>query len=262
MAGTAEGEEEEEGLLPRDEPEADGGENKGQGVAKGNRFVSLVVGTLTLIITVPQTIVAVMMGASSLLADSLAMWSDIGAYLIALLVFHVLLRHAAPGRPRHTYLQAYDIVGSSAGFLLLITSSIYITIRASRALHDGPASDSEDEIDPRIVMLFASCGAIVDAASITLLLYYSSVRDVLDFTSISTKVGTLTILSVFVHAIADSMRTLAVFVGALISLYLPEERHRTVDSVSALIVGGFMYVGCAWLAYVTTVSLSRLYCRK
>ena len=202
----------------------------------------------------------VMMESSSLLADCLAMWSDVGAYLIALLVFHALLREtAASNRSRQARLQAYDIVGSGAGFALLLASAVYITVRASRDLKDGPAPDSDAEIDPRIVMLFASCGAIIDAASLAMLFYYSSIRDALDFSNFSARPGNLTLLSVFVHTIADSMRTLAVFVGGSLSLNLPVERHRTIDSVCALIVGGFMYVGCLWLAYVTIDSTVRLY---
>ena len=145
--------------------------------ARGNRLASLVVGTLSFVITLPQTVVAVIMGSSTLLADSLAMWSDFGAYLIGILAFHVLVQNMdSPGQSKRR-LVWYDIIASSAGLLLLLASCTYITLRAVRDLKINKANATDNDLDidydPRIVMLFASCGAIIDIASLFVILYFS-----------------------------------------------------------------------------------------
>lgn len=219
---------------------------------KNSFIASMVICVLSLSITIPQTIVAVNVSSAALLADSLAMWSDAGAYVISSFVIYLIFKFTNT-RQQHIY----DILGAVLGLLLLLASAIYITITASQRLK-GVSSESPD---PEIALLFSCMGAVVNISSMAILYFYARLGKLTDFSTFVNDPGRITILSVSFHVVADFMRTLTVFASGLIGLTIPEDSMViTVDSICALVIGGFMYFLCVWLLYViinTTLHLQR-----
>lgn len=145
------------------------------------------------VLLVAEAVGGVVFGSLALLADAAHMLSDVAALGIALIAQSLMSR---PHSPRHTFgLQRAEALGAQASALLLLGSTVWIVLEATRRL--GQPVD----IDGGPVLVIATLGLLVNVGSAWAL---SRVRG-----------HSLNVRGAYLHMLADALGSVGAIVAAL-----------------------------------------------
>ena len=216
-------------------------------IITGRQKATTIILLLTLSVIIPQTIVAVQFNSISLLADSLCMSADAVSYLVSIIVFFMLYSSGLQLSARQNKL--LDLSGAFIGFLLLVGSATYITVRSTGVVKQtGTTNAAKKQVDGKWGVVFSIVGGVTDALCVLALFYFSDPVDSVQHTKGNATHGSYSYLSVVLHLGADVIRLFGLLVCGIVSLAQPKTSAYT-DAVVSLVICGVMYLMSFYLLW-------------
>jgi len=202
----------------------------------GNMRVLALTALLFMIITVAQTIGAVISNSEALLADCVSMAVDAGTYFLN------MLAETQKGTRLHRWFQ---LIIPAVSLSLLIYFTLDVIREAVGNL--SPGSNEDESVNPSIVFAFALWGIIFDIASL-----YA-------FTRNQKKSGGqagINMVAAFMHVAADFARSITTLTESILLFAYPNWNGVVIDAWSCLVVSVTILCGAAYALYEWVKELS------
>jgi Co/Zn/Cd efflux system component len=191
-----------------------------------NMRVLALTAALFAFITVAQLIAASVAKSDALLADCVSMAVDAMTYLLNIFV------EAREGKAFHRELQCV-VPAISLSVLFFFTVSMLLEAKETLAAHAGDGA-ADDEVDPTIILGFASLGILFDAIALRAFLQDADK-------------GSMNMFAAFAHVGADFLRSIVTFAAAI--LIMNGHDGMRTDAWACVIVTGLILAGVLFAAY-------------